>query len=304
MAGDPRRRFQEATKRSNHNRIAIELAVFAESAGCSVDFEPSHGQGKLSDLLVAGGSLAAPFAIEVTQFGFTQNLIDAGEATEPLKYRLVALEEIPDVHLGFRLGEVPSVDEFDLWVNEVTAAARSGSTEPVPGPRGGSAEIGPRSDEHQGPWSLAGPTSAGDEWGRMAVRIKKKAQQCAGGLPTWLHLTHDGFLFVNNSWVANDHTVRLAQLEGNALPLLDASAELRGIVLTTGIGSFNPSGTTRVHRSVRHMEPGTAREVYIVPASETDESEVEWWLDIYAVQEPRFLQAVRGDGPPAPGPAS
>ena len=137
----------------------------------------------------------------------------------------------------------------------------------------------------------------------MAVRIRKKAEQCAGGLPTWLHLTHDGFLFVNNSWVANDHTVRLAQLEGNAVPLLDSSPELRGIVLTTGIGASNPSGTTRANRSVRHMEPATAREVYIVPASRTDAHEVDWWLDIYAVHEPRFWQSMRQDGPPPPGPA-
>ena len=202
--------------------------------------------------------------------------------------------------MRFKLSEAPSVEEFDAWVSEAIHAARAGSNDPVPGPRGAHAEIGPRSEDHSGAWSLAGPTSAGNEWGRMAVRIRKKAEQCSGGLPTWVHLTHDGFLFVNNSWVANDHAIRLAQLEGNALPLLDASPELRGIVLTTGIGAFNPPGTTRTARSVRHMEPSTAREVYIVPGSGTDASEVEWWLDIYAVQEPRFWRSLRHESPPPP----
>jgi hypothetical protein len=292
MAGDPQRRYQEAARRSNHNRIAMELATFAELAGNVIEFEPSHGQGKLSDLLVSGGSLAAPFAIEVTQFGFTQDLAESSAATEVLKRMLIDVEEVPGVHVSFKLGGVPSADEFGAWIRTVIEAARSGTRGTVPGPMGGYAEIGSRTEDHPGAWRLAGPTSGGDEWGRMALRIKKKAQQCAGGLPTWLHFTHDGFLFVGNTWMNNDHLVRLTQLEGNAMPLLDGAPELSGLVLTTRIGAYQPSGTSRAERSVRHMEPATAREVYIIPASGTDDSDVDWWLSLYAVQEPRFWKSL------------
>lgn len=258
----------------------------AEVGGCQIEFEPPHGQGRLADLRVSGGTLPAPIAVEVTRFGLTRDTRVASELTQPLSRRLFDFEGAPGLHVSFQLLEAPTIEEFDPWVLQVEERLRSGSDHPVPGPRGCVATIGPRTEDHPGAWGLQGPASVGDEWERMAVRVREKTRQCAGGLPTWLHFTHDGFLFALNSWVEGDHRVRLTQLTGNALPLLDRAPELRGLVLTTTIGAYNPPGTTRIGRSIRHMEPTTAREVYIVPATTTDPSEVEWWRALYELHEP------------------
>lgn len=288
MAKDHRRRSEGMRRLADHNLVVVELAAMAEMAGCSVEFEPPHGQGRLADLLVSEAALPAPIAVEVTRFGFTRDTREASELTAPLSQRLLTVDGAPDLHVSFHLVEAPTLEEFEPWVQQVEDALRLETQATVVGPRGCVATIGPQTDDHPGAWGLRGPASVGDEWERMAVRIREKAKQCSGGLPTWLHFTHDGFLFALNSWAAADHQVRLAQLAGNALPLLDGVPELRGLVLTTTIGAYNPPGTTRIRSSVRHMEPSTAREVYIVPSTETDLAEVEWWLDLYDEQEPKL----------------
>ena len=268
----------------HHRRVQMSLADLATRSGCAVSLEPEHGQGRRADLLVEGGGLLVPFAIEVTRFGFDRTTIEQNRWHDAVLDRVLTIES-RDLRIEWHLAEVVGEADLASWLANVREAVSRGDLGVVTDEVGNRAVVSERGDQPS--FELRGIPVEGDEWLRLQKRIEQKAHQCSGGLPTWLHITHDGFLFLGNQWATAPSMDRLSALVGNAAPALAESPGISGLVLTTDVMVPFVPGEDRLGSSRRLGMAATGREVFIVPSPDAQPSESDWWSTLYFSIEPR-----------------
>lgn len=274
----------------HHNRVLASLAAIADFAGCRTSFEPEHGTGSRADLLIESDDLPHAMAVEVTRIGFDRTTIKNSEWHDQVQWRLFKIES-PDLCIEWQLASVVGETELEGWLLRVRSAVEAGEVGSViTDDAGNRATLAPRGERHG--FVLDGIPVEGDAWPRVQQRIEQKAEQCKGGLPTWLHLTHDGFLFICNSWSTGDPDWRLTALRQNASPVLE-EGDLRGFVLTTDVNAPFVPGESHDGRACRFGVVEAAREVFIVPSESATDAEIAWWTDLYTMHEPAYREIQR-----------
>lgn len=265
----------------------MSLAAIAEFAGCRTSFEPEHGTGSSADLLIESDDLPHAMAVEVTRIGFDRTTIKNSEWLDRVRWRLLKIES-PAMCIEWQLASVVGDTELEVWLHRVRSAVEAGEVGSVITDHAGNrATLAPCGERHG--FVLNGIPIEGDAWPRVQQRIERKAEQCKGGLPTWLHLTHDGFLFICDSWSTGDPDWRLTALRQNASPVLE-EGDLRGLILTTDVNAPFVPGENHDGRGCRLGVVEAAREVFIVPSEIATDAEIAWWTDLYRMHEPAQLK--------------
>lgn len=266
-----------------HWRVQTQLASLAQRAGATVAVEPPHGQGKKADLAIEDPALGEALAIEVTRHGFPREVIESDEWFRKVARRVMPCD-VPGITVDVSLAAITDDESLDRWLARIRLGTVLRAFDVVVRDLVGNvATIERRTGAT--PHVVRGIPVDGDEWQRIEVRLASNTTQCDGGRRTWVHVTHDGFLFFGNRWAYLPVEERLRTLVANVRPLLGRSSHVRGLVLTTDLSVPIWPGEDRYGAARRLGIAATGREVFVVPSAGTSAEEVEWWLSLYRDHE-------------------
>lgn len=279
----------------SHVMVQLETASLALMRGCAMDIESglahSHRPADLV-LQVAGSSVQVELAVLLPDRSFRQ----ADKRTDRLFKLIHALEARYDVTCDGRLPEVLNdTDEQEFLVQLDRAARRVRDEASARRVEVAEASILVSSDRGVSTAGLSVAFPTVDSTWRLGSLLRKKAEQTLGYGCVWLRVDARDGLWQFTPWSQMDLSEKLFVLRPLLSEVLDDSAHVGGVVITSGSvhaqGAFEDEsveagGGVGVRRLI---QPLRVRETMIIPLHDGPAPWSGVWRELYE-QEPAELQ--------------
>lgn len=265
-----------------HCLLQLEVAGLAKRAGWGVAFEPEVGERNQADLCLTGAGEQKVF-VDTVVLGLAESALQDRQWYDSVQDRMTwrLMQKFGNaVEVGGDVGRPGTEHELLDWSEQVYRAAErcagGGERSVIPGPTGGSIEVGLAGRDKVRP--LRGATVTTDEMNRIIQRIRKKRWQLAGASCLWIRIDHLGWLWYLTPWSRGNLKTKTDALLGALQPNLSAEGGVCGVVISGGplvlAGEDIPEGTIQTSQShgLRYRLPtGVARETFVLCGENADQ---------------------------------
>jgi len=282
-----------------HGLIQLEVAAQALRDGWHTTFEALQNPTYPVDVRLEKG--ADTLQLEITAVGMADSEWVADQYFHRVHMTVLALRVRHGVYITGFVGDPAPDDVTVQWLQEIEDAAGATAQDRrdrwVSGGVDGNARMSVEEPKPGEPL-LEAATVTTDAWGRLDLRIERKANKTANAGPVCLWLEEHAGLFMFTQLANMSLAERLAALGPLLRAALEPHAHLAGIILTPGRmwapGTMHDEtceipGFDGVDALRRLLPPGHVREAYIVGRSGSADGDVaafrEWlgreatWLD-------------------------
>lgn len=224
--------------------LQLEVGGLALRDGRGVEFEPPLATGKFGDLLIRGSTT---MLVETTSVGLPKEMREASRFSDRALLRLQMIGAEYGISVAGTVAEVVTEATLEAWLHEVTKAAGeiagTGRRQRLASPGGSHLELidGPMADGET--ISLRGPTVKGDEWLRLALRIRDKAEQGETDHPLWIRIDEGSSLWGLTEQASWPRPVMHAALATNVLDVIGSFRHVAGVVVAGPLIFGVPGGS-------------------------------------------------------------